>query len=48
MQTGNSEIDFIGLEEIEQRPELYHRVGRGRIICNGLLSICKEKVITIV
>lgn len=48
MQTGNSEIDFIGLEEIEQRPGLYHRVGRGRIICNGWLSICEEKDIKIV
>lgn len=48
MQTGNSEIDFIGLEEIKQRPGLYYRVGRGRIICNGWLSVCKEKVITII
>lgn len=48
MQIENSEVDFIGLEEIEQSPRLYHRIGRGRIICNGWSSKCKRRRITII
>ena len=42
MQTKSSEIDFIGLEETKQRPRLYHRIGRGRIIYNGWSSMCRR------
>lgn len=44
----NSEIDVIGLEDVEPDSGMYRRVGRGRIICNEWLSRCKKKTIKII
>ncbi|KAJ1709085.1 hypothetical protein NYO67_8746 [Aspergillus flavus] len=44
----NCEIDFIGLENVENDSGVYRRVGRGRIICNAWLSTCKKRTIKII
>lgn len=44
----NCEIDFIGLEKLENKLGVYRRIGRGRIICNEWLSTCREETIFII
>lgn len=44
----NDTIEVIGIQATDQSNTVFHRVGRGRIICNAWLPGCEKRDITIV